>query len=71
MKTILGFRVTGRFTVACPQCGGNTTMKYARAHGNKCKACTAPQAVTRTSAASDLGRYDVGSMNDSRFGTEG
>ena len=42
-------RITGRFTVACPSCGGNTTLKYARAHAGQCKRCAepAPQHATR------------------------
>lgn len=70
-RTIQGFTITGRFTVACPQCGGNTTVKYARTHGDRCKACAEPQSTVRVSRASDLSRYDVGSMNDTRFGAEG
>lgn len=37
--SILGYRITGKFTVACPSCGGNTTLKYARTHDGLCKAC--------------------------------
>lgn len=33
-----GYRITGRFNVACPSCGRNTSRAYAREHG-RCKSC--------------------------------
>lgn len=39
---VLGYTITGRFTVACPACGHNTTFKYARTHGDRCKGCVEP-----------------------------
>jgi hypothetical protein len=40
MTRIQGYRITGRFTVACVVCGLNTTTRYARNHHGRCKACT-------------------------------
>ena len=33
------YRMTGRYTVACVECGRNTTTKHARGHEGLCKAC--------------------------------
>ena len=40
---VQGYRITGKFTVACKTCGGNTTLKFARAHSGSCKRCTEPE----------------------------
>lgn len=42
MSRVQGYRITGRFTVACKNveaCGNDTTQKYARAHQGLCKMC--------------------------------
>ena len=40
---VQGYRITGKFTIACKTCGGNTTLKFARAHSGSCKRCTEPE----------------------------
>jgi hypothetical protein len=64
---INGFRVTGKWTIECPNCGGNTTLKYARAHDNQCKQCAEPalrKPNARASRETQRARYiDCGPLN--------
>lgn len=43
---VLGYTITGRFTIACPVCGRNTTFKYVRTHSEQCKRCAEPRERT-------------------------
>ena len=47
---IQGYRITGRFTIACGTCGGNTTLKYARKHDGQCKRCAEPTDTIKTAS---------------------
>lgn len=47
MAQVQGYKITGRFTVACPSCGGNTTLKYARVHGGRCKPCVTSEHIAK------------------------
>lgn len=51
-----GYRITGRFTVACLLCAGNTTLKYARTHNGQCKHCSEPT-ESRASREEQQARY--------------
>ena len=59
MTNIRGYRMTGRFTVACVACGGNTTRKYGREHGGSCKFCVEgkPNPVQTASREEQNARY--------------
>lgn len=65
MRQIQGYRITGKFTVACKTCGGNTTTKYAREHGGQCKSCVDPSSVSRHASREEQhARYiDCGPLN--------
>ena len=39
-----------KFTCACKQCNGRTSIKYARAHNGQCKACSEPEARARVAS---------------------